>query len=180
MKHIRIACLFGFALLFACQAPDAKKEDQSHTVSDAPEANADGGNTATIPTSGGSAPDAHGCDASEGFLWSEVRKTCIQPWQVGAQFTPSDPRKGGQRVAFVVLSDDRVKAEVFFTGRPPVTLNATPYRRDDPLRILFSNADHSVELFFENDQFFIAEDGKASFVQPYSTTAGLGAVLKQD
>lgn len=112
-------------------------------------------------------------------MWSDVRKTCIQPWQVGAQFTPSDPKTGGQRIAFVVLSDDRAKAEVFFTGRPPVTLNATLYRRDDPVRILYTNPDHSVELCFENDKFFVAEDGKMSFVQPYSTNSGLGAVLKQ-
>jgi hypothetical protein len=179
MNHIRFVCLIGFALLLACQAPDTKKEDQSQTVTEAPKANEEGKSSGPAPASGGTAPDAHGCDANEGFLWSEVRKTCIQPWQVGAQFTPSDPRKGGKRVAFVVLSDDRVKAEVFFTGRPPVTLNATLYHRDDPVRILYTNADHSVELRFEKDKFYIAEDGKTSFVQPYSTTAGLGAVLKQ-
>jgi hypothetical protein len=180
MRHTLIACVFGSALFFACQAPDTKKADRSEPVSETPIANEKGDSVATPPSTSGTAPDAHGCNASEGYLWSEVRKTCIQPWQAGAQFTPSDPRKGGQRVAFVVLSDDRGKAEVFFTGRPPVTLNATPNRRDDAVRILYANADHSVELLLENDKFYIAEDGKTSFAQPYSTTAGLGAVLKLD
>ena len=179
MKLNTIAYLLGFVLLCACQAPDTQKQDQPQTANEAPTATAEGGNAGAAPASTEVAPDAHGCDAGEGFVWSEVRKTCIQPWQVGAQFTPSNPQTGGQRVAFVILSDDRVNAEVFFTGRPPVTLNATLYRRDDPVRILYTNADHSVELLFENDKFFIAEDGKTSFVQPYSTTAGLGAVLKQ-
>jgi hypothetical protein len=179
MKLTTIAYFLGFVLLFACQATDTNKQEQSQTASAAPATTEDAGSTTTTPASPAAAPDTHGCDAAEGFVWSAVRKTCIQPWQVGAQFTPSDPKTGGQRVAFVVLSDDRVKAEVFFTGRPPVTLNATLYRRDDPVRILYTNADHSVELLFEKDKFFVAEDGKTSFVQPYSTTSGLGAVLKQ-
>lgn len=175
MKQTLSLMILGLGLIVACQAPHTSPQESSTAASAA--APRDQGSAAERAT--GQDADAHGCIASAGYVWSEARQACIRVWEAGAQFTPADQKSGDTRVAFVVLSKDRVKAEVFFTGRPPVLLNATVYRRDDPLRILYTTADHTVELYFENEKFFIAENGRATFSEPYSVTTGLGQVLRQ-
>jgi len=119
------------------------------------------------------------CNASEGYLWSEVRHTCIKPWESGAQFKPA-PRSGGSTgVAFVVLAADTSAAEIFFSGRPPVILARDEPANDTSLVVLFADSARAFEIAREGDRFIIAEHGETTFVQPYSPKEGLGVIFKR-
>ncbi|WP_052496037.1 DUF3828 domain-containing protein [Pedobacter lusitanus] len=61
------------------------------------------------PVMVGGDSDAHGCKASAGYTWSELKKTCIRVFELPVKLTNPD----GTMMAGVVISDDKKQAEVF-------------------------------------------------------------------
>lgn len=59
--------------------------------------------------------DSHGCIGSAGYQWSEVRQTCIRPFETGIKMRPMTPQQttGATLAAFIVFSTDSAQAELF-------------------------------------------------------------------
>ncbi len=62
--------------------------------------------------------DAHGCLTSAGETWSEIKQACVQIFNIAQRLHPVADAENGEAVfsAFVLLSDDRSKAELFLPG----------------------------------------------------------------
>lgn len=56
--------------------------------------------------------DAHGCKASAGYTWSEVRQECIRLFETGIKLH-SATDENATLAAYVVFAADSLKAEVF-------------------------------------------------------------------
>lgn len=59
----------------------------------------------------GSDRDSHGCIASAGYLWSEVRNDCIRLFETGIRLESPEEEES----AFLVFSVDSSKVELFFS-----------------------------------------------------------------
>lgn len=60
----------------------------------------------------GSDRDEHGCIGSAGYTWSELKKECIRPFEIGLKLSgiTDDNRNFA---AYVVFASDSAKAELF-------------------------------------------------------------------
>lgn len=62
----------------------------------------------------GADKDDHGCMASAGQTWSELKQDCIQIFNQGFRQNPTESKKGEAVIsAFVLASDDQSKVELF-------------------------------------------------------------------
>lgn len=62
----------------------------------------------------GSEKDSHGCIATAGQTWSELKKDCIQIFNEGLRLNPVEVQKNNSVISiFVLLNDDRSKLELF-------------------------------------------------------------------
>lgn len=62
----------------------------------------------------GADKDSHGCKASAGQTWSELKQNCIQVFNEGFRLNPVDPPKDAAVIsAFIILSTDQSKLELF-------------------------------------------------------------------
>ncbi|OSI16223.1 hypothetical protein BWD09_07730 [Neisseria dentiae] len=73
----------------------------------------------TVPETGGGR-DAHGCIPSAGYSWSALKQQCIQPFD-NPDITFADLDNDTLAV-YVLLSDDKSRAEVFASGVPENTI----------------------------------------------------------
>ena len=76
------------------------------------------GNSGKNGTETGSDRDEHGCIASAGYVWSEVRQDCIRPFETGVKLvsvTPAD--SGAVYAAYMVFSTDSSRVELFLPGQ---------------------------------------------------------------
>ena len=73
----------------------------------------------------GSDRDKHGCIASAGFTWSEVRKDCIRTFEIGTKLNNAT-NKNATTSAFVIFSSDSSVAELFLpdTSDKPIMQKA--------------------------------------------------------
>ncbi|UOE37484.1 hypothetical protein [Chryseobacterium oryzae] len=56
----------------------------------------------------------HGCIASAGQTWSELKKDCIQIFNQGFRLNPINSKKGEEVIsAFILVSEDQSKVELF-------------------------------------------------------------------
>lgn len=61
--------------------------------------------------------DKHGCRASAGYTWSEVRHDCVRIWEVGTPLRDVLHNNSTSRT-YVVFSQNKSQAEVFIpSGR---------------------------------------------------------------
>lgn len=84
--------------VFACSQPSGK---------DAP-----GTDTPRQELVGGDR-DAHNCIGSAGYTWSAVQNACIRVWEAGIALLPVSEKQSASVAAYVVLSADGAKAELF-------------------------------------------------------------------
>lgn len=76
-----------------------------------------------MPTMVGGDRDEHNCIGSAGYQWSEVRKMCLRLFEKGVRLNPVDTALNQAVSAFVVLSEDGSKAELFLpNGSKPKIL----------------------------------------------------------
>ena len=60
----------------------------------------------------GNDKDDHGCIASAGYTWSEVRKDCIRLWEQGVRMESVVDKAN---TAFIVFAPDSLQVELFFS-----------------------------------------------------------------
>ncbi|UZT99150.1 hypothetical protein ODZ84_06155 [Chryseobacterium fluminis] len=66
----------------------------------------------------GSDKDDHGCMASAGQTWSELKQNCIQVFNEGFRLNPVNAQNNAAVIsAFVLMGDDQKKAELFLPDR---------------------------------------------------------------
>lgn len=86
----------------------------------------------------GNDKDDKGCVTSAGYTWSELKKSCIRPFEVGIRLNPAKEVKQGDAVfsAFAVLEENGDRAELFIPNEKlPLMLvresEGKPYVKDD-------------------------------------------------
>lgn len=86
----------------------------------------------------GNDKDDKGCVASAGYTWSELKKSCIRPFEVGIRLNPASEIKQGDAVysAFAILEENGDRAELFIPNeKSPLMLvresEGKPYVKDD-------------------------------------------------
>src|SRR5690606_25507703 len=68
----------------------------------------------TENTAIGGDKDEHGCLVAAGETWSELKQSCVQIFDIAQRLNPVNIADGEAVIsAFVLLSDDRSKAELF-------------------------------------------------------------------
>ncbi len=89
--------LFSVILLFqSCHSNEQPKEE-----------------TPATPVVTGADEDAHGCKASAGYTWSELKQNCIRIFEDGVQMTAVDSSLDQSLAAYVVFNADSSKGELF-------------------------------------------------------------------
>lgn len=145
MKKISGALAFA-ALLGACTP-----QGQSTSPAVAPVAGAD--------------RDAHGCIASAGYTWSNVRNQCVRIFEAGLAFDPDPtPTQGAVLSAYLVLAPAEgavTAAELFVPGRDaPIALSLVHTPEGDIRPTLLENKAEGVSLFSYKDEFFLDVGGQ--------------------
>lgn len=106
--------------------------------------------------------DEHGCIASAGYTWSEVRKDCIRLWEEGVRMSAVDD---AGKSLFLVFSPDSTQVELFFSEEdmPNEILN----RRNLPSGKYAWNVedDDTKNVRFENNQWTISQRGTQIYLQ---------------
>ncbi|MCS2775772.1 hypothetical protein NXW80_16480 [Bacteroides fragilis] len=64
---------------------------------------------AAIP---GSDKDEHGCVGSAGYVWSEVKKDCIRPFEAGLKISETQ-KDNATYATYIVFAADSVQAELY-------------------------------------------------------------------
>lgn len=97
MRKIGIVIL-GLFIFTACgNVKKESKESQKETV--------------------GNNKDEHGCIASAGYIWSELKQDCIRVFEIGQGLSPVTIDNNSETSsAFVVFNDDQSKLELFLPG----------------------------------------------------------------
>ena len=71
----------------------------------------------------GADSDNHGCKASAGYTWSELKQQCIRVFEEGAKLSPYDSDKtAAEFAAYVIFEENGNKAELFLPNEKPLIL----------------------------------------------------------
>ena len=100
VQHMNTMKLLAFGLMMfsGCSEPSKKSEEK----------------VMNEPVKVGADKDDHGCLASAGYAWSEIKKDCVQLFNDGLRLNPVKIEKGKVVVsAFILMSDDQSKVELF-------------------------------------------------------------------
>lgn len=95
MKKITFIAIFALSV-FSCK--EAQKADSN--ISETP---------------CGADTDAHGCIASAGYCWSEVKGECIRLWEQGVALLPveKDTASNAIMASYAVFAEDSTRVEIF-------------------------------------------------------------------
>ncbi len=61
----------------------------------------------------GADQDEHGCKASAGYTWSEIKGECIRIWEVGSKLTYTQENQPQAETMYVVFTGDSTQLETF-------------------------------------------------------------------
>jgi hypothetical protein len=90
----------------------------------------------------------NGCKASAGYLWSNLKKTCVRPFEIGTKLNPTD--ENSTSAAYLVFEGNSV--EIFAAELPePLVLT------ENSEKIWSKNG---WKLSQENAHFSLEKDGK--------------------
>lgn len=64
----------------------------------------------------GNDKDEHGCIASAGYVWSEVKQDCIRLWEEGVRM---ESLSNKENIAYLIFSADSTHVELFFSDDQP-------------------------------------------------------------
>jgi len=130
----------------------------------------------------GSDRDKHGCIGSAGYQWSELKKECVQLFEAGTPFEAYGKNMDSSLAAYVIVSKDLKKAEVFTTAKyfkTAVILKAVDKAKNSKSSTLFENKKEKIKIDKTKDKYLIVINGEPVYAQEYSPTEGLGALLKK-
>ena len=57
--------------------------------------------------------DKHGCKASAGYIWSELKGECVRIWEVGSKLMYTQANHPNEVTTFVVFNTDSTQLETF-------------------------------------------------------------------
>jgi hypothetical protein len=123
--------------------------------------------------------DSHGCIGSAGYTWSELRQECVRIFEIGSPFSAYGTNKDTTMSAFVILNNDKTKAEIYFPkdGKPIICdFVATP--EGDIAPVIFRNKVEMVDIIFSRDFYYIRYQNNPIFTQKYSDEKSLWNMLK--
>lgn len=105
--------------------------------------------------------DEHGCIASAGYVWSEVRKDCIRLFEQGIR---TESLNEDAVSAFIVFSPDSTQVELFFSNERP---NEILDRRSLPSGNYVWNVedDDTKNVRFVDGQWTISQRGKVIYAE---------------
>lgn len=130
----------------------------------------------------GADKDKHGCIGSAGYSWSAVKGSCIRVFEDGTPFVKYDVATGiidSTQQAYVVLSNDKKKTEVFFGGTDkPVVMDALPVMEGETMPVLFENATERIKLRSYRDSYQLLYMDSVRYLHYYNAEKGLGKWLK--
>ncbi|MEI6311125.1 MAG: hypothetical protein WCP57_02595 [Bacteroidota bacterium] len=103
IKMVVISCLF----FIACNT--SKQNNSTETKNE----------KEVAPVLVGNDADAHGCKASAGYQWSEIKQECIRVFEVGIRLNPVSKELDQTTSAFIVFKSatDISQAEVFMPNK---------------------------------------------------------------
>ncbi|NGM62808.1 hypothetical protein G5B30_12890 [Sphingobacterium sp. SGG-5] len=100
MKAIHLIPLWTFGIFtFGCQSTNTTSSATADTL--------------MTSTAVGSDTDSLGCKGSAGYIWSQIKKTCIRPWEEGIELRVMNTSSSFQTAAYVVVDSIQREAEVF-------------------------------------------------------------------
>ena len=164
---MRIISIFIVLCLAACQNSSIKNENQDSLA-------------AQIV---GADKDAHGCIGSAGYTWSVVKGSCIRPFEAGTRFISYDAGTGVEdstNAAFVVVSNDQLKAEAFFGATDkPIAMDAVAVMEGETMPVLFENKTELVKLRYHRDSYQLLYKDTIRYIQLYAADNGLKTMLQK-
>jgi hypothetical protein len=125
--------------------------------------------------------DQHGCIASAGYTWSELKKSCVRIFEAGTQFSAYGKNQDSTLAAYIIISDDRKKAEVFVPSnysKEPIILDAVKNATNTNGTTLFENKQKKVKIDLSKNKYLIVLNEEPVFSQNYSKEDGLGKLIK--
>lgn len=130
--------------LAACGGKDSKQSGQTRTGADR---------------------DEHGCIASAGYIWSEVRQDCIRLWEVGVRLQEA----GGEDFLYLVLSPDSARLELFFSqeGMPNEILERRTLEAGGS--VWTADGDDARTACLKNGRWTVAHGGKQMYEEAEPT-----------
>lgn len=122
---------------------------------------------------------------SDDFDWSGAQNRCIRLSEEGTPFFSYDAITGTldtSLVAYVVLSDDRMKGELFFskTTDKPVLLNAIEYPEGETMPVIFENRTEMIKIRYYKDSCQVLYQDKIKFIQSSLIANSLRQRLKKE
>jgi hypothetical protein len=128
----------------------------------------------------GADKDEQGCRGSAGYVWSAVKDSCIRPFESGTEFTSYGSNSDSTQAAYIVLSNDKRKAEVFFAlTDKPIVMDAVAEIEGDIAPILFENKTEMVDVISRKDAYYIRFKSEPRFIQQADVQNGLSSQLKR-
>jgi choloylglycine hydrolase len=124
------------------------------------------------------------CIGLKGYAWSVVKNQCIRFAEKGTAFFAYNPKTGASdsdEFAYVVISDDKLKAEVFFSflTDKPIVMDAQHVTEGEIMPVLFENRTELLKIRFYKDVYQILYNNEVRFIHPWSSAEGLGYELKK-
>ncbi len=164
MKFISIVILF---LMASCQNSSTQNDKQEPSA------------TPIV----GEDKDPHGCIGSAGYTWSVVKDSCIRLFESGTRFISYDQVTGVEdstKTAFVVLSNDQLKAEAFFDATDkPIIMDAVAVLEGETMPVLFENKTELVKLRYYRDSYQLLYKDTIRYIQLYAADNGLKTLLQK-
>jgi len=137
-------------------------------------------NTKINDNAEGSDRDEHNCIGSAGASWSILKDSCVQIFVSGTQFSAYGKNTDSIFAAYVIISDDKMKAEVFLPSNysnESIILDAKKTSSENVEKTLFENTQKMVKIDFIQNKYIISVKNEAVFSQNFSNTEGLGKQL---
>lgn len=161
--------LFLAAVWLLCSCGESKNKTETTAI-----------DATVTENKAGADKDAHGCIGSAGYTWSVVKDSCIRPFEEGTKFTNYGNNTDSTKAAYVIVSNDKSKAEVFFAlTDKPVVMDAVNVMEGDIAPILFENKIEMVDIISRKDVYYIRYKNDPKFSQDINMPNGLSTQLKK-
>lgn len=141
------------------------KQKQNKPLEDAP-----------MPEMVGNDRDSHGCIGSAGYTWSELKQDCIRVFEAGTPFTAYGTNKNTSLAAYVIVSADKTKAEVYLPNRSTES-GVILAKVKGNASLLFENQEEKIKITSSNSLYLISVNEDSIFSQEKSDPKGLSKFL---
>lgn len=112
----------------------------------------------------GNDADEHGCRASAGYVWSNLRQECIRTFEVGVPFIAFGTNADSTMAAYIVLNDDKSKGELYMPNfKIPFQLNKVENKKNDFGKVMFENDSAGIEIVKCDTNIFIVIKQKLTY-----------------